>query len=760
MTITSASTAADGTQGNGNSATTITGSQVSADGRYVVFTSVATNLVTGDANSQQDIFLKDLLTGAVTLVSVASSGTQGNSSSTNPSISADGRYVAFTSNATNLVAGDTNGTSDIFVRDLTAGTTTRVSVASDGTQGSSSSTAAAISADGTHVVFQSNAGNLVAGDTNNASDIFVRNLTAGTTTRVSVASDGTQAAGASTTASISADGTRVAFQSNAANLVSGDTNGTTDIFVRDLTASTTTRVSVANDGSQATSSSSTAVISGDGTHVAFASAASNLVSGDTNGTTDVFVRDLTASTTTRVSVASDGSQTSTGSSIAPSISADGTRVTFSSTATNLVAGDTNGTTDVFVRDLTAGTTNRVSVASDGSEATGSSTNSSISSNGSRVAFTSTATDLVANDTNGVADVFVADAVCYAAGTAIRVTRDGTARDVPVEDLTVGDMAVTASGQHRPIRWLGQRATDCARHPEPRKVRPVRIAADAFGPGKPARDLLVSPAHAICVDLMGEVLIPAIRLVNVTTITKVAVEHVTYWHVELDGHDILLAENLLAESYPDCGHDACFADAGVTDRAALPDIRPEGPLAFCRPFHEAGALVDLVRARLEERARGLGWSLIDEPLAGLRLVADGRVIRPGVRGLTARFVLPADARDVRLVSDTSVPAHVLPGSSDDRRLGVSLSALTLDDGLTGAREIALDDARLAQGFHALDANGATRWTDGAAVLPADLWAGCEEVVFLRVELSSAALPRWVGPREAAGVAELADFRRRA
>ncbi|MCJ2032836.1 Hint domain-containing protein [Methylobacterium sp. J-068] len=346
--------------------------------------------------------------------------------------------------------------------------------------------------------------------------------------------------------------------------------------------------------------------------------------------------------------------------------------------------------------------------------------------------------------------------CYVTGTRIRTARG----EVAVEDLTVGDLAVTAEGAERPIRWIGRSTLPCRGRAD---RLPVRIAAGAFGPGKPARDLLVSPAHAICVDLMGEVLIPAIRLVNGTTITQVAVEHVTYWHVELDGHDILLAENLPAESYLDCGNRAFFADAGVTDRAALPDARPEGPLAFCRPFHEDGALVDLVRARLEERAGTLGWSLVDESLAGLHVVADGAVIRPDVADLTARFVLPADARDVRLVSDTSVPAHVLPGSSDDRRLGVSLGGLTIDDGLTGARAIALDDPRLGAGLHPAEgdeAGACWRWTDGAATLPAALWEGCRGVFFLRLTLARPALPRWVGPRETAGVIDLSEIRRRA
>jgi len=257
-------------------------------------------------------------------------------------------------------------------------------------------------------------------------------------------------------------------------------------------------------------------------------------------------------------------------------------------------------------------------------------------------------------------------------------------------------------------------------------------------------------------VLGEVLIPACRLINGTTITQVDVESVTYWHVELDSHDILLAEGLPAESYLDCGNRRFFANAETTDLLAVPDARPEGPLPFCRPFHEAGPLVDLVRARLEDCAVVLGWHRVEETFARLHLVADGRTIRPDVQGLTARFVVPASARDVRLVSETSVPAHIVPGSSDNRRLGVALAALTIDDGLTGARAVELDDARLDEGFYA--ANSGARWTDGSAVLPADLWAGCKGSFFLRVTLAGPALPRWVAPGESAGVINLSDRRR--
>jgi Tol biopolymer transport system component len=227
----------------------------------------------------------------VQLVSVASDGTQGNSHSVSPSISADGRYVAFSSLASNLVPGDTNGKQDIFVHDRLTGQTTRVSVASDGTQGNGDSDFASISADGRYVAFSSLASNLVAGDTNGTWDVFVHDRLTGQTTRVSVASDGTQGNEDSIGVEISADGRYVAFTSLASNLVAGDTNGTWDVFVHDRLTGQTTRVSVASDGTEGNGHSLYGLsISADGRYVAFASVASNLVSGDANGgITDAFI---------------------------------------------------------------------------------------------------------------------------------------------------------------------------------------------------------------------------------------------------------------------------------------------------------------------------------------------------------------------------------------------------------------------------------------------------------------------------------------
>jgi len=394
---------ANGVQGDGYSYFP----SISADGRYVAFNSEASNLVTGDTNAINDVFVRDRQAGVITRVSVDSSGGQGDGVSREPSISADGRYVAFASDASNLVTGDTNVTRDIFVHDRQTGATTRVSVDSNGAQGvGRGSFNASISADGRYVTFDSAASNLVSNDLNGKQDVFVHDRQTGTTTRVSIDSIGTEVSdGGSYSPSISADGRYVAFDSDASNLVSGDTNLMTDVFVRDLQTGTTTRVSVDSSGGEGNAYSYNSSISADGRYVAFRSLASNLVSGDLNGTWDVLVRDRQAGTTTRISVDSSGVQ-GNGSSDVPSISADGQYVAFASAASNLVSGDDNATNDIFVHDRQTGATTRASVDSSGVQGNGYSDVPSISADGRYVAFASGASNLVTGDTNAVYDVFV------------------------------------------------------------------------------------------------------------------------------------------------------------------------------------------------------------------------------------------------------------------------------------------------------------------------------------------------------------------
>jgi len=197
----------------------------------VAFYSSATNLVSGDLNEDDDVFVRDLQEGTTLLVSVSTTGTQGDLDSSHPSISANGRYVAFHSSATNLVSGDMNEDDDVFVRDLQEGTTRLVSVSSTGEQGDRISSYPSISPDGRYVGFDSFATNLVPGDTNDNSDIFIRDLQEATTIRISLALEGTETNGNSYYPSVSSEGRCIAFQSTATNLVNGDTNGVSDVFV-------------------------------------------------------------------------------------------------------------------------------------------------------------------------------------------------------------------------------------------------------------------------------------------------------------------------------------------------------------------------------------------------------------------------------------------------------------------------------------------------------------------------------------------------
>ena len=423
ITTARVSVTTSGAQSVGGALTT--GPTISADSQVVAFTSSATNLVPNDTNASPDVFVHNRANGLTVRASAASDGTESNGVSTNPSISADGRYVAYHSTATNLVAGDSNGQTDVFVFDRQTSATTRVSVITGGAQGctlvgttcagAGASTAPSISADGRFVAYQSAATYLAsgvpAGDTNAAADIFVTDRTGSfTTTRVSVITGGAQATGASSLPSISRDGRFVSYTSASANLVAGDTNGVIDVFVTDRQGSlTTTRVSVATGGAQAVGGGSTASsISGDGTVVAFSSDAITLVAGDTNGATDVFAHVRASGTTARVSVPSGGGQSTGGISVFPSISADGRLVIFDSTATNLVAGDTNGDGDVFLHDRLTAETSRVSLPNGGGQGNAGSVFAKVSDDGRYVAYASEATNLVLGDTNNTSDIFVTD----------------------------------------------------------------------------------------------------------------------------------------------------------------------------------------------------------------------------------------------------------------------------------------------------------------------------------------------------------------
>jgi Tol biopolymer transport system component len=392
---------------------------ISARGRFVLFNSDATNLVPGDTNARTDAFVRDRRTGRTTRVSVSSSGQQARPTpdpfggSFAGGMSADARFVVLRSDAPSLVPGDTNGVADIFVHDRWTHRTTRVDAAVGGGQSNGWSGQPAISADGRFVAFTSSASNLVRGDTNGRVDVFVRDRRTGQTRRVSVSSGGRQANGDSESPAITAHGRYVVFATNASTLVPGDTNGLEDIFVRDRGTGRTERVSVASTGAQSSGSpthsgSNAPVVSAHGRFVAFHSDASNLVPADTNTAFDIFLRDRLTHTTRRVSVGDAGEQANAETLGPAAISAGGRYVAFASLATNLVAGDRNGITDVFIRDRVARTTRLASLSSAGRQGTDSSWPAAFSTDARHLVFSSWAGDLVAHDRSPGPDVFVRD----------------------------------------------------------------------------------------------------------------------------------------------------------------------------------------------------------------------------------------------------------------------------------------------------------------------------------------------------------------
>jgi hypothetical protein len=317
--------------------------------------------------------------------------------------------------------------------------------------------------------------------------------------------------------------------------------------------------------------------------------------------------------------------------------------------------------------------------------------------------------------------------CFVAGTLIETARG----PVAVEHLREGDQVVLHAGGIRPIEWLGHRRIDFDRHPEPERALPIRIHADAFAEGSPRRDLLVSPDHAMFID--GG-LLPARLLVNgASIIQETRCRAVTYFHVELDRHDILLAEGAPAESYLDTGNRAMFDNGGLP-LLLHPDFTnsPRARAAeSCAPFVDAPTKVEPVWRRLAERALELGWALpeppalVDEP--DLHLLVGTRRVGPLLAGESRYvFMIPAVDAPVRLVSRSACPRDARPWVSDDRCLGVKIRRLTLrrvDD----AGDVAMDDPGLTRGWWEVEwDNGVPcRWTSGDALLP-PLGAGVLEV----------------------------------
>ena len=428
---------------------------ISDDGTKIAYYSFAVDLVGGDTNGFADVFLYDTTTGATTLVSAAVGGGPSNGVSALPSISADGKKVAYHSSASDLVVVDGNGaTLDVFLYDVATGTTTLVSTDAGGSRSNGLSYVPSVNADGTKIAYYSEASDLVAGDTNGMADIFVHDTVTGITTLVTIDTGGGPTNGGSTSPSVSADGTRIAYNSQASDLVAGDTNGFADVFLHDTSTGATTRISTGTMGGTANGASYEPAISADGTRIAYWSSASDLVTGDSNGVSDVFVYDTATGATTLASVDLGGGPADDQSEV-PSISADGTKVAFRSEASDLVLGDNNSFGDIFVYDIVTGVMTLITTSTSGGPTNGGSSYPSISADGARVAYYSNASDLVAGDTNVETDVFlgsinrdpIADslAVSIPEDTSVGVLGSVTATDADGDPLTFAISAGNDAG---------------------------------------------------------------------------------------------------------------------------------------------------------------------------------------------------------------------------------------------------------------------------------------------------------------------------
>jgi hypothetical protein len=384
---------------------------VSDDGRYVAFLSDAANLVdddpAADPNGLTDVYLADTVAGTMRLVSQGLGGQPADGASSAVDISDDGRYVAFASEATNLVTDDTNGAaSDVFLYDRVGGTLSMLSRKGlTGTQANGPSYVPSISGDGAQVAFVTEASNLARNDTNNRDDVLVKDTVTGAIVRASSDATGKQANGDSSTPRISANGSIVAFASSATNLVNGDISRARDVFVKNLATEKISLASVRSNGTQLNADSSLEDVSATGRFVVMQSYAA-LVKTDTNNRGDVYLRDRTAGTTVRVSKSPSG-QTND-QSFGAAITNDGSFIVFQTWATNLLPGvDGNGSaSDVLGYVVDTGDLSNVSVDAGGGWSDGASFTAGLSGDGLTAVFASRATDLVAGDTNGLDDVFV------------------------------------------------------------------------------------------------------------------------------------------------------------------------------------------------------------------------------------------------------------------------------------------------------------------------------------------------------------------
>jgi Tol biopolymer transport system component len=499
------------------------------DGRYVVFLSYARDLVPeidGNENNSADVFLRDMQTGKTELISINRAGTasgNGNGYLFSPTISDDGRYVAFTSDSTDLVVNDTNRDYDVFLRDRQTGTTELISVNRAGTaSGNGISVYSAISPDGRYVVFSSTATDLVPeNDTNimapevdqwtfDGSDVFLRDRQTGTTRLVSINSAGTASGSrVSSHAKITPDGRYVAFVSSAPDLVAdvndvnnginvNDVNNGIDVFVRDMQTATTALVSVnsAGTGSGNAESGVDFNITSDGRYVVFASSAGDLAAApvDANRKGDVYVRDLQAKKTTLVSINRAGTASGNAQSYGAEITPDGRYITYASLAGDLIENDANNGEDVFVRDMQMGATEIISVNRAGMASASNYTGAKftypadplITADGRYVAFASSATDLTDEYDDGYPlayDIFVRDRQ-RGVTTLVTVSNaggsSGNHRSVLKQITDDGRYVLFDSNADNLAARDTNRVPDVFRHDTAARSGILQFSTDAFG----------------------------------------------------------------------------------------------------------------------------------------------------------------------------------------------------------------------------------------------------------------------------------------
>jgi Tol biopolymer transport system component len=467
---------------------------LSADGSFVVFTSEASDLVVDDTNGVADVFVRSQANSSILRINVDSAGEQSAGAASDPAVTSDGRYVVFTSEASDLVAGDANGVSDVFVRDWVLGTTERVSLTNGGSESAGAATEPAMSADGRYVAFRSAAADLVAGDTNGVSDVFVRDRVAGTTTRVSVTASGAQVNGASRAPSISPSGEWLGFTSAATNLVSGDSNGVEDVFLARRTGGTVRRASapdaITKPFQQSNGASGRAVVTdavsgytgGGEPVVTYQSAATNLAGTDANGAgSDVFTTTWAFGTLAVTARLSSGAAGGHDPSIGVTAGSPAVAVTF--VRAPIGSGGDVVSVERDTPIATSSTTTVVSVTQDGAAANGPSAEPSISSDGRFVAFTSTAGNLAGGQiASSVGDVFVGRARTTAI-TGVSPARVGLSE---TRDLTITGRGFEPGST---ASFDSSIVVNSVTYVSPTQLI-ANVTAQSTTPGAPFRDLYV------------------------------------------------------------------------------------------------------------------------------------------------------------------------------------------------------------------------------------------------------------------------------